>query len=161
MTQWLIDTPSVCVRRFRPQDAQQLWQALGDEQVMAFIEPPYTLAQTEDFIAAVGLCEPPLVYAVQRKADGCVIGHVIWHSWNGDPLSRELGWILRRDCWGRGLAGEITQALIAHARDTGLRTLVLECDAAQAATRHIALKYGFERVPSDGPLHQYVLALDA
>ena len=31
------------------------------------------------------------------------------------PGIYELGWVLRRDCWGKGLAGEASRALLAHA----------------------------------------------
>ena len=31
------------------------------------------------------------------------------------PGIYELGWVLRRDCWGKGLAGEASRAVLAHA----------------------------------------------
>ena len=65
----------------------------------------------------------------------------------------ELGWVLRRDRWGRGYASELTEALLARAD----RDLVLECSPQQTATRHIAARFGFVRTGTNGELEVYRL----
>ncbi len=131
------ETPRLLVRPFTEEDAEALFSILSDPEVMRCIEPPFTIAQTRDFLQRAGLCRPPLVYAVIRKSDGTLIGHLIWHPY--DEGADELGWILRRDCWGRGYAGELTEAMLAQAE----RGVVLECSPEQDATRRIAEKFGF------------------
>lgn len=137
------------IRPFRPSDGPRLAAILGDEEVMRFIEPPYTPRQTEAFLRRAGLCRPPLIQAVIWKPTGALIGQVIFHPYDEDRW--ELGWILAKDFWGKGLAGEITAAALTEAKERGARALLLECAAGQAATVRIAQRLGFtEREPSAG-----------
>ena len=137
----LLKTDRLLVRRFAPEDAEDLYAVLSDPEVMRYLEPPFTLAQTEAFILQNGLCDPPLIYGVVWKRTKELIGHLIWHPW--DETAMELGWVLRRDFWGRGLARELTAALLAR---TG-KDVVIECSPEQTVTRHIAELFGF--VPED------------
>ena len=50
-----------------------------------------------------------------------------------------LGWILRRDFWGKGIAKELAAALLAQTD----RDVVIECSPEQITTRHIAESFGF------------------
>lgn len=133
----LLETDRLLVRRFTPEDAVALHAVLSDPEVMRYLEPPFTLEQTERFLQRAGLCEPPLVWAVIWKQTNEVIGHLIWHPW--DEGAMELGWVLCRDFWGRGLAKELTAALLARED----RDVVIECSPEQAATGHIAELFGF------------------
>ena len=133
----LVETKRLLVRRFAASDAPALHALLSDPEVMRYLEPPYSREQTERFLRQAGLCEPPLVYAVTQKRGGALIGQLIWHPW--DENAMELGWLLRRDQWGKGFAGELTEAALTLTR----RDVVLECCPEQRATRHIALRFGF------------------
>lgn len=132
-----IETDRLLVRRLTEDDAEALHAVLSDPEVMCYIEPPFSLEQTQDFIREAGLCEQPLVYAVVWKQTGKLIGHLIWHSW--DETIMELGWILRRDFWGRGIAKELTAAMLTRTN----QDVIIECSPAQAVTRHIAETFGF------------------
>ena len=138
----LIETERLLVRRLQEADAENLYAVLSDPEVMRYIEPPFSLEQTRSFIREAGLCEPPLVYAVIWKQTGELIGHLIWHPW--DETAMELGWILRRDFWGRGIARELTAAILTRTD----RDVVLECSPEQTATRRIAESFGFARTAS-------------
>ncbi len=138
----LIETERLLVRRLQEADDEKLYAVLSDPEVMRYIEPPFSLEQTRSFIREAGLCEPPLVYAVIWKQTGELIGHLIWHPW--DETAMELGWILRRDFWGRGIARELTAAILTRTD----RDVVLECSPEQTATRRIAESFGFARTAS-------------
>ena len=45
-----IETPRLTLRDFTPADGPALHAILGDGEVMAFAEPPYTPAQTQAFL---------------------------------------------------------------------------------------------------------------
>lgn len=137
-----IETGRLLIRRMELQDEEALYEILSDEEVMHYIEKPFTREQTGEFIREAGMSAPPLVHALQRKKDGRVIGHLIYHSY--DEGYYELGWILHRECWGQGLAQEITEAMMAYAKKSGLKGLVIECSSGQEISRHIALKNGFD-----------------
>lgn len=153
----LFQTEHLTVRPFREDDAGALFPILSDPVVMKYIEPPFTREQTAGFLRRAGLCDPPLVYAVVRKADDVLLGHIIWHLYGGDCY--ELGWILGRYFWGRGYADELTKALIALAKERGIPALVIECSREQAVTRHIAEKHGFSLVGYEDDLAVYRLSL--
>ena len=132
-----METERLFIRRLCLDDAPALCAVLSDPQVMRYVEPPFTLQKTADFIKRFGMCSPPLVYAVIEKSTGWLIGHLIWHPY--DAHAMELGWILRKDRWGLGYAQELTRCMLSEA----VHSVVLECHPRQAATRHIAEKYGF------------------
>ena len=97
-----METPRLRIRTLRAEDAEALYAVLSDPAVMRFIEAPFTLRQTADFIARVNAASPPLARAVIWKESGILIGHLIYHPY--DSGSWELGWILHREFWGRGIA---------------------------------------------------------
>ena len=145
------------VRRMRPGDAAALHAVLSDPGVMRWLEPPFTPDQTAAFIDAHGLCDPPRVYAVART-DGEVVGHVVFHPWDG--AAWEIGWALRRDLWGVGYATAITRALVGHARRVGIPALVIEFMPENRASRRVAEKCGFTHWRDDGGLAVWRLTFD-
>ena len=94
--------------------------------------------------------DPPLIYAVIEKESGALIGQLIWHPW--DENSMELGWILRRDRWGRGVASELTAAMLKETDGD----VVLECAPGQTVTERIAVRFGFS-LEESGALLRYRL----
>lgn len=136
-----LQTSRCRIRNLTMEDADDLYKTLSDEKVMEYIETPFDMEQTKEFIEEAGLCEPPLVYALTWKETNEVIGHVIFHQY--DESSYEIGWIIRREYWGRGIADEVTKALVEYARGLDISSCVIECDTEQTASKHIALKNGF------------------
>lgn len=153
----MIITKRCILRRMSLEDAQDLYGVLSDGEVMKYIEPPFDMAGTLEFIKSAGLCEPPLVLAVEWRETGRVIGHAVFHPY--DKSFYEIGWILHRDYRGKGIAGEITAALTARARELKAAGCVIECDPRQTASRQIALKNGFAYYGNSGGLDIYRLTL--
>ncbi|WP_167956544.1 GNAT family N-acetyltransferase [Anaerosporobacter faecicola] len=152
----MIETERCNIRSFCKEDASALFRILSNPSVMKYIEEPFTMEQTQQFIEEAGLCEQPLVYALELKENHLLIGHVIYHSYEEDAY--EIGWIIDEKYWGQGIADEITKSLILHAKKTGIKSLIIECDPKQSTTKHIAEKNNFERI-SEEPLMVYMLQL--
>lgn len=150
-------TERCVIRNFRPDDAGDLVRILSDERVMRYIEPAFDMEKTRTFIREAGMCEPPLVYAIVRKATGKVIGHAIFHACADD--SYEIGWILDRNFWGMGIADEVTKALVKYARMLKVGSCVIECVPEQTASRKIALRNGFVHEGQADSLDRYRLVL--
>ncbi len=148
-----METERLRIRALRAEDAEALYAVLSDAAVMRFIEAPFTLRQTADFIARVNAASPPLARAVIWKESGALIGQLIYHPY--DSESWELGWILHREFWGRGIAGELTAAVIEDAERKKIPELVIECDPAQSVTRRLAEKHGFRYTGREGGLAVY------
>ena len=151
-----IETQRLLVRPFEERDLDALCAVLSDPETMKYIEPPFSCERTARFLREAGLCEPPLVFAAEDH--GGVIGHVIFHACCA-PDRYEVGWVLRRDRWGRGYASELTAALIAEGRARGLKSLLIECDPRQAATRRIAEAFGFRPAGREDGLEVFLLEL--
>lgn len=152
-----LTTKRCLIRNMKMADAQDLHQVLSDEQVMRYIEPAFDRERTENFIDSAGLCEPPLVYAIEWKATGKVIGHAIFHPYEKNDY--EIGWVIHKDYWGMGIADEVTQELIRYARHLGAESCVIECDERQSASKRIAGKNGFSYEGQSDKLERYRLVL--
>ncbi len=147
-----LTTVRLRVRPFAAGDEAPLAALLADPAVMEFLEPPFLPAQAAEFLRTAGLSPQPLIWAVERRADGAFVGYLIFHPYPGSDAF-ELGWVLARDAWGQGFAAELTEAVIAHSRRAGIPALILECDPAQTATRRLAARFGFApQPPADGLL---------
>lgn len=142
-----LETDRCLIRAFRPDDVEAALAYLGDPVVMEFIEPCYSREQTSAFLRTAGGGPAPLVHAVEQRSTHLLIGHVIFHRWQGSP-AWELGWILRKDVWGRGIATELSRALITHAfGEGGVTQLVAECVPENHASIAVMEKVGLVRAP--------------
>ena len=130
------------IRRFRDSDLQLLYELLADEEVMRFIEPPFSFEQTRAFLENAALTDVPLIYAVEDENKN-FIGYVIYHDY--EENSKEIGWILKKQFWGKGIAETLTERLIQKAKIEG-KSVVIECSPEQEVTKHIAKKFGFMNV---------------
>lgn len=138
-------TERLVIRKFLESDLDELHSLLSDEDVMQFIEPPFTRERSAAFLRSAAICDPPLILAAENK-DGRFIGYVIYHPYSRDTY--EIGWILLKEHWGKGYADELTKALADDAKDKA-KYLIIECASEQAVTKHIALKNGFAYFAAD------------
>lgn len=133
-------TERLKIRKFTSDDLVELYNLLSDKDVMEFIEPPFSLEKTADFLNSVALIDSPLIYAVEDFNQN-FIGYVIFHEYDEDSF--ELGWILNKRYWGKGYANDLTKVFIERSSEIG-KNLVIECDSNQEISKHIALKNDFE-----------------
>ena len=133
------DRVALRIRRFEESDLQSLHELLSDEEVMRYIEPPFTLEKTRGFLENAGLTDDPFIYAVEDEY-GIFIGYVIYHDYEND--SKEIGWILSKRFWGKGVAQALTKILVQKTKADG-KSAIIECSPEQEATKHIAEKFGF------------------
>ena len=145
------------IRNFSMEDVDDLYEVLSDEDVMIHIESTFDRERTKEFIQVAGMCEPPVVYAVVWKLTGKVIGHVIFHPY--EEVAYEIGWILNKTYWGKGIADELTKVLIDYARYIGINSCIIECDTKQDASKSIAIKNGFVYEGRIDNLERYRLIL--
>lgn len=55
------------IHRMRKEDLGWLYRLLSDPEVMRWLEPPYSMEQTEAFLFCAGLSENPLIYAAEEQ----------------------------------------------------------------------------------------------
>jgi RimJ/RimL family protein N-acetyltransferase len=107
-------TKHLVIRNFKSEDLPQAFAYLSDPNVMYFIENPYSIKDTEEFIN--NNIKNPRVYAVAEKTTNKVIGHVIFHPYEYDEIY-EIGWIISKAYQGQGFAYELSKALFKYGFD--------------------------------------------
>lgn len=139
------------IRPFMKEDLEDLHVLLSDPEVMKYLEPPFTRKQTEHFLKSQGLAASPRILAVDDK-DHSFIGYVIYHDY--DDTGKEIGWVLKKEIWGHGMASLLTKQLVAMAASEG-KDAVIECVPEQQVTRVIAENHGFRKVGENNGLLIY------
>ena len=130
------------IRKFSMNDVDDLYEVLSDEEVMLYVESAFDRERTKEFIYEAGMCEMPLVYAVVWKLTGKVIGHAIFHPY--EETDYEIGWILNKEYWGKGIAAEATKAVIGYAfNEAGFAKIFAHHHEDNAASGRALVKAGF------------------
>ncbi|MCG8590189.1 MAG: GNAT family N-acetyltransferase [Proteobacteria bacterium] len=117
-----LETERLRLRPFREEDVAAYARICADPETMRGIGNGSTL----DFDAAWRQVALFLghwtlrgygIWAVEEKASGAFVGRIGFynpHGWAG----LELGWLIDRARWGRGLATEGARAALAYGRET-------------------------------------------
>jgi RimJ/RimL family protein N-acetyltransferase len=146
----VLETGRLYLRRFDPNDAPLLFELDSDPEVMRFISKgvPTPLAQIQSEIL-------PRVLGYYEKFNGLGVWAAHW-SQNGEfigwfhlrpdkiePAELELGYRLRREFWGRGLATEGARALIEKGfRDWRADKICARTLVGNLASQRVMLKAG-------------------
>lgn len=122
----IIETSRLILREFAPDDADALELVLSDPETMRFYPAPFDRAGVEQWIARNlqrYLKHGHGLWAMVLKASGQMIGDCGLTVQEVDGVDEvEIGYHVRRDLWGQGLATEAARAC----RDFGLARLPVE-----------------------------------
>ncbi len=159
-----LSTPRLVIRAVRHSDLDDLFEVNGDHEVTRFL--PYATWQSRDDGVAWLTRMTSLVergnarqLVVVRKDDDKVIGTLL--LFNFDPASArlELGYVLGRAHWGRGLMREALQSVCAYAFGSlGIRRLEAEVHSGNVASIRLIRSLGFVH---EGTLRKRWVAKDA
>lgn len=137
-----LHTARLLLRRFRPDDAPALHVAMSDPEVMRYwsTAPHADLAQTEDWVArTIAATEAGESDEFVIEHEGRVVGKV--GLWRGD----EIGFLMVRHAWGRGLATEAARAVIGRGFERGLDRITAEVDPLNGRSLRLLTGLGFGR----------------
>lgn len=134
--------PRIALRPFRAADAEALFPIFADRTAMKYWStPPHaSIDVTAAFVRAT------MEATASGHGDDQVVvfeGRVIGKAGLWD--NREVGFILAPDLWGRGLAREALEAVIARARSRGLTRVAADVDPRNAASIGLLTRLGFVR----------------
>ena len=114
---YLFETARLGMRRFRPEDAEQLYAIHLDGEVKQWIpnESYEDLNEAKEASAFFGECvdrnELPYVLAIEIKDTGELIGDIGINEVEGKPDEVEIGFVICREYRGKGYATEAVQAM--------------------------------------------------
>lgn len=151
----ILATKRLTLRPFREDDVQALYEYSRDEPVgrNAGWKPHESLQESDDILHLVFLNQPS-VWAVERKADGRLMGSVglITDSARQYGSARSLVYALGVDYWGQGYMTEAVRAVIRFGfAQMGLDLISATCYPDNPASRRVLEKCGFRY---EGTLHR-------
>ena len=115
----ILETERLRLREFTPNDSGALLAILGDPVGMQYYQAPFAQREVDEWIrrnqARYRDCGFGL-WATLLKVSGELIGDCGFYVREVEgEFDFELGWHVRRDLWGQGLATEAASACIAYA----------------------------------------------
>jgi RimJ/RimL family protein N-acetyltransferase len=115
----ILETERLILRLFQAADFDLYAEMCGDDEVMRHIGPGRPLTREEAWRnLAVMIGHWQLrgygLWAAVDRASGLLIGRIGFWNPEGWP-GLEVGWMLRRAYWGRGLATEGARAVLTYA----------------------------------------------
>jgi len=147
------------LRRFEPRDADGLHACFGDVDAMRYWNFPACETRAERARWARILARASSPYSHQawamaeKRGDRC-IGMVNYHHREGHNKRLEIGYILARSYYGRGLMTEALRALITYCFDElGTHRIEALIEPDNAASIRLVERLGFRR--EGGPLRDY------
>jgi len=140
-----LETERLRLRQFREDDLEAYAAIVADPETMTYMEGPRSRARAWIDIAwclghwqlrGYGL------WAAEEKASGALVGR-IGLLYPADWPGLEVGWLVARSHWGRGLATEGARASLAYAFETvGAEHVVSLIRPGNAASIRVAEKLG-------------------
>lgn len=160
-----LETERLMLRPFREADLDA-WAAIeADPEVMRFMGGPRDRACAwRDMAMHLGhwMLRGYGLWAAEEKAGGALVGRIGLINPEGWP-GLELGWLVARSHWGRGLAPEGARAALGHAFEAvGAERVISLINPDNAASIRVAEKLGarFERETRVQDWHALVYAID-
>jgi RimJ/RimL family protein N-acetyltransferase len=144
-----LETARLVLRRPMPADADVIFARYArDPDVTRLLSWP-THHVVEDTRAFLEFSDaewnrwPAGPYLMLSREDGRVLGStgLAFET----PQRAATGYVVARDCWGRGYATEALQAMVELAPRVGLRRLYALCHVDHGASARVLEKCGFER----------------
>lgn len=152
-----METPRLILRGWKEEDVEPFARINSDEQVMEYflkrLDEKDTLAFYRRIVDEFADCGFGL-YAVEDKADGAFIGYVGFHHFNFDAdfaPGLEIGWRLRKESWGKGLATEAASACLEYGKDIlGLKEVCSFTSLPNKRSERVMQKIGMSFVREFG-----------
>ena len=147
----LLRTARLTLRELRISDAQAVFALLSDHETVRYwghellgdVAEAETLIRTNLESMAAGNC---IYWAIEDDVTGSPIGTCTLFKFDDRNRRAELGYILNRNYWRRGLMTEVMAAIIAFSFDSlELHRLEADTDPNNVASNALLEKFGFKR----------------
>lgn len=127
-----IVTPRLLIRQFKPEDFEDLYEYLSDEQVVKYEPyPPFSKEQCR--LEAVRRSKNKDFLAVCLKDSGKLIGNIYFAKQEYDTW--ELGYVFNQAYQGSGYATESARAVIDYSfKEWKIRRVVASCNPENTAS---------------------------
>ena len=144
----ITETERLCLRDWSREDAEALFEVTRDAETMRYVgngKPWADVGRAHEWLGWMEDCNRERGYsrwAVIEKEGGRVVGLCGFFNVLGKV---DFGYMLARDCWGRGYATEAGRAALRHGFERlGFEEVVARTAPENFASRHVLEKLGFE-----------------
>lgn len=141
-----LTTARLVLRQLREDDADALFPVLSDPEVMIWWSsgPHASSAETADYVKGNASEGQGHVCWAITAGDDVALGWVILID--GRPQVKEVGYILHRDQWGKGIAREAVARVIDYGFDAlELRRIFADTDPENRGSIGLLERLGFQR----------------
>ena len=143
----LFETERLYVRRYRADDEESFFRINGDEEVVRFIRPAKSKAESKEFLNEnINLYKEGSVvgrFAVCEKKSDKLIGTFSFLYLSGEA-DFHLGYSLVTDEWRKGYATELTKHGIVYFFEKTAHSVVYAITAEKnSASQNVLVKSGF------------------
>lgn len=143
----ILMTERLRLRPLRTDDAESLHGAFGDAELMTWWSsgPHATIDQTRDYVRGNSEGTNYPTWAItELGGDDRALGWVVFIPRREGV--REIGYILRREAWGKGHAREAVAAVIDYGFEAlGLRRIFADADPDNEGSNRLLEALGFVR----------------
>lgn len=150
MTAPELTTERLVLRRWRDDDRAAFHAMNADPVVMATIAPVMSRAESDAFMNRIVQHFADHGFGVWCvELDGEVMGYTgFMVPWFRDGV--EIGWRIRSEYWGRGIAPEGARACLRHGfEQLGFEEIISFTAVTNANSRRVMEKIGLVRVPDE------------
>ena len=151
MTGTLVEGSRVTLREYRTGDLDAVMRYAEDPEVTRYLpwgpEGPEEAAAFLEHVAAESLIVPRRQYevAVVLRDTGELIGGGRIGVLSPQRRSGDIGYVLCRDQWGRGIGSEVARLLVGFGFESlRLHRVEATCDPANIASRRVLEKVGMQ-----------------
>lgn len=143
-----LETARLRLRRMRPTDAEAVHAYASDPEVARYMlwEPHESLRDSENFLRFVEeryARGDPAGWGLEERESGRFIGTCGIQAWHPEHARAELGYVLAREHWGRGLMTEAVAAAVGFGLDgLGFNRLEARCLEGNDASARVLEKAG-------------------
>jgi len=145
------ETDRLKIRLFEEKDVDDVYEYCSDDEVTKYM-PFDTYKNREDAIDRIKFCiennkeiEKPLLWAIEYKEDGKLIGGIDFVKWDEDSHVAEVGYILNRKYWNKGIMTEALKEVIKFGFEKmELNRIEILCDERNIASSKVIEKNGLK-----------------
>lgn len=144
-------TPRLVLRRMEAASAPGLFALRRDPEVMRYVErePPETIAEIEELISQneQGLQNQACIaWSLWTRESPRFCGTIGYWRMQPEHDRAEVGYMLARDWWGKGLASEALQAALEYGfQSMGMHSVSADVNPDNSASIRLLERHGFVR----------------
>ncbi|MDQ6530832.1 GNAT family N-acetyltransferase [Flavobacterium sp. LHD-85] len=145
----IYQSPKIIIREFLPEEKQTFLDLFKDNQVTQYLPDTSPDRYVEMFSELLENYKNKNLsrWAIFDPVDNGFIGMCVARTFVHNTDQIEIGYVLSREYWGKGIATEVCRALTDYSfENTKTNEVVAITDLANSGSQNVLQKVGFKRL---------------